>query len=84
MKSHLSMITLGVRDFAKSRKFYEALGFRCEGEDTPGYVMFRTDGTRLSLFPFESLPRKRVLSSWTARRRSPSRVTSRQKKLSIV
>lgn len=53
MKPKISIVGLGVRDFAKSLAFYrDGLGFEThnytDGED---YVMFRLEGTWLSLFP---------------------------------
>ncbi|HUO88716.1 MAG TPA: VOC family protein [Rhizomicrobium sp.] len=53
MKSKISIVTLGVRDFAKSLAFYrDGLGFEPhnykEGEE---HVMFRMEGSWLSLYP---------------------------------
>ncbi|HTP77396.1 MAG TPA: VOC family protein [Rhizomicrobium sp.] len=53
MKPKISIVTLGVRDFAKSMAFYrEGLGFtphnHTEGEE---HVMFRLEGSWLSLYP---------------------------------
>ncbi|HXC54942.1 MAG TPA: VOC family protein [Rhizomicrobium sp.] len=53
MKPKISIVTLGVRDFAKSLAFYrEGLGFvphnHKEGEE---HVMFRLEGSWLSLYP---------------------------------
>ena len=53
MKPKISIVTLGVRDFAKSLAFYrEGLGFAAhnhtEGQE---HVMFRLEGSWLSLFP---------------------------------
>ena len=57
MKPKISFVTLGVRDFARSFAFYrEGLGFEphnyTEGEE---HVMFRLDGTWLSLYPRDKL-----------------------------
>jgi hypothetical protein len=56
MKPKISIVTLGVRDFAKSLAFYRALGFTAvnykEGEE---HVMFALDGTWLSLYPRDKL-----------------------------
>jgi catechol 2,3-dioxygenase-like lactoylglutathione lyase family enzyme len=57
MKPKISTVTLGVRDFPKSFKFYrEGLGFQphnyTEGEE---HVMFRLEGTWLSLYPRDKL-----------------------------
>ncbi len=53
MKPKISLIGLGVSDFARSMAFYrDGLGFEphnyTEGED---HVMFRLEGTWLSLYP---------------------------------
>ncbi len=53
MKAKISFVTLGVRDFAKAFSFYSTgLGFAphnyTDGEE---HVMFRLDGTWLSLYP---------------------------------
>jgi catechol 2,3-dioxygenase-like lactoylglutathione lyase family enzyme len=57
MKPKISMIGLGVRDFERSLAFYrDGLGFPVhnytEGED---HVMFRLEGTWLSLYPRDKL-----------------------------
>jgi hypothetical protein len=56
MKPKISIVTLGVRDFAKSLAIYSALGFTAvnykEGEE---HVMFALDGTWLSLYPRDKL-----------------------------
>ena len=53
MKPKIGIVTLGVRDFAKSLAFYrEGLGFtphnHKEGEE---HVMFKMEGSWLSLYP---------------------------------
>lgn len=57
MKPKISLVSLGVRDFAKSLAFYrDGLGFAAhnyqEGED---HVMFRLEGSWLSLYPRDKL-----------------------------
>lgn len=57
MKPKLSIVTLGVRDFAKSLAFYrDGLGFPApnhkEGED---HVMFVLEGVALALYPRDKL-----------------------------
>ena len=57
MKPKISFITLGVRDFSKSFRFYrDGLGFAphnyTEGEE---HVMFKLEGTWLSLYPRDRL-----------------------------
>jgi len=57
MKPKISLIGLGVRDFEASLKFYrDGLGFPThnytDGED---HVMFKLDGSWLSLYPRDKL-----------------------------
>jgi catechol 2,3-dioxygenase-like lactoylglutathione lyase family enzyme len=57
MKPKISMVCLGVSDFARALRFYrEGLGFEphnyAEGEH---HVMFRMDGAWLSLYPRDLL-----------------------------
>lgn len=57
MKPKISIVGLGVRDFARSLAFYrDGLGFPVhnftEGED---YCMFRLEGTWLSIYPRDKL-----------------------------
>lgn len=64
MKSKISLITLGVRDFAASLAFYrDGLGFPphnfAEGED---FCMFRLEGSWLALFPREELAKDATVS----------------------
>ena len=55
MKPRISMITLGVRDLAKSIKFYEqGLGFP-RMESPPEVAFFTLNGTWLGLFGREAL-----------------------------
>ncbi|GAN00018.1 lactoylglutathione lyase [alpha proteobacterium U9-1i] len=56
MEARVSLITLGVEDLARSRAFYEKLGFKASaagGGD--GVVFFQLGPLALSLFPRESL-----------------------------
>jgi catechol 2,3-dioxygenase-like lactoylglutathione lyase family enzyme len=51
MEQRLSLITLGVADVARSRRFYEALGWRASGVSQPDEVaFFQLGGIALSLF----------------------------------
>jgi catechol 2,3-dioxygenase-like lactoylglutathione lyase family enzyme len=55
MKPHISMITLGVSDLARSTAFYrDGLGLPSEG-DFEGVTFFKLRGTWLSLFPREEM-----------------------------
>jgi hypothetical protein len=56
-KPKISFVTIGARDFARSLAFYrEGLGFKThnykEGDD---HVLFRLDGSWLSLYPWDKL-----------------------------
>jgi uncharacterized glyoxalase superfamily protein PhnB len=53
VKSKISIITLGVRDFAKSLEFYrDGLGFKPHHfKDCDQHVMFEMEGSWLSLYP---------------------------------
>ena len=57
MKPHVSVITLGVRDFARARKFYaESLGWPVQQEDH-NWVCFILggDSTAFTLYPWDEL-----------------------------
>jgi uncharacterized protein len=50
--AHVSLITLGVDDLARSEAYYTALGWRRSDASVPDVVTFLTGGTvALSLFP---------------------------------
>jgi catechol 2,3-dioxygenase-like lactoylglutathione lyase family enzyme len=56
MEERISIITLGVRDLAKSIRFYrDGLGFATEASDDAQIAFFRTRGTRLALYPLDKL-----------------------------
>lgn len=57
MKAKISIITLGVRDFGRSLAFYrDGLGFPTHNyRDGEEHVMFRLQGSWLSLFPRDRL-----------------------------
>ena len=50
MKPKISIITLGVEDLARSKNFYEALGFSTSGEGADAHPMYELEGTWLALF----------------------------------
>lgn len=54
MEQRLSMVTLGVADLDRSRRFYEALGWRRHG-DQPEVVFFQAGGMVLGLYGREAL-----------------------------
>jgi catechol 2,3-dioxygenase-like lactoylglutathione lyase family enzyme len=55
MEPRVSLITLGVGDLARSREFYERLGFKASSVGGGEVVFFQAGGLALSLFPRESL-----------------------------
>ncbi len=50
MDQRVSVITLGVRDLARSRAFYEALGWRTRAEAGDDVVFFQAGGMILALW----------------------------------
>ena len=57
MEPRLSLITLGVADVARSRRFYEALGWRASGASQADVTFFQLGGTALSLWGRADLAR---------------------------
>ena len=57
MEQRLSLITLGVADLARSREFYERLGWRRSMAKADGVVFFQAGGMALALFPRSELAR---------------------------
>ena len=57
MKPKISIVTLGVRDFAKSLAFYrDGLRFATHNfKDGEDIVMFKLEGSWLSLYPRDKL-----------------------------
>jgi uncharacterized protein len=55
MDQRLSVVTLGVRDLAKARAFYEALGWKTGAGPDDDVVFFQAGGLVVSLWSRESL-----------------------------
>jgi catechol 2,3-dioxygenase-like lactoylglutathione lyase family enzyme len=55
LEPRLSFVTLGVQDVSRSRKFYEALGFRASAASQPNITFFDAGGVVLALFGREAL-----------------------------
>ncbi len=55
MEQRVSLITLGVSDLERSRRFYERLGWRRSMMKAEGVVFFQTGGMALSLYPRQEL-----------------------------
>lgn len=64
MKQHLHIVTLGVRDFEKSKKFYgETLGWKASAASNEGITFFQAGGVVLAIFPREMLAEDAVVAS---------------------
>lgn len=50
MEQRVSLITLGVKDLVRSRKFYEGLGWEASPKSQDAAVFFQLGGLALSLF----------------------------------
>ena len=50
MEQRLSLVTLGVRDLPRSRRFYEALGWRTRAAPEDDVVFFQTGGMIVALW----------------------------------
>lgn len=55
MKQTISFITLGVRDLARSRDFYRALGWRESSASQDAIAFFQAGGVAFALFGREAL-----------------------------
>ncbi len=55
MKQRVTVVTLGVADLARSRAFYEALGWHSSSPPELGVVFFQSGGMVLSLWDRASL-----------------------------
>ena len=50
MEQRLSLVTLGVSDLGRARRFYEALGWQCGAAPDDDVVFFRAGGAVLALW----------------------------------
>lgn len=55
MEQRVSIITLGVADLARSREFYERLGWQRSMAKAEGIVFFQAGGMALALYPRHEL-----------------------------
>ena len=56
MNQHVSVITLGVRDFAGARRFYESLGWSARQEDdTWACYVLVGEATAVAFYPWDEL-----------------------------
>ena len=51
MKTRIHIVTLGVSDMARARRFYEALGFKVSTASAGDFVIFALEGAALALYP---------------------------------
>ncbi len=51
MEQRISLITLGVTDLQKARKFYEMLGWKASEKSQENIVFFQLGGLALALYP---------------------------------
>lgn len=50
MDQRLSLVTLGVADVARARRFYEALGWRASSASMPEIAFFQLNGMALAVY----------------------------------
>lgn len=63
MNQHLHLITLGVRDFEKSKNFYtDILGWKPAGASQEDTAFFQAGGIVLSIYPREKLAEDALIS----------------------
>ncbi len=63
MKQHLHLITLGVRDFEKSKKFYaDTLGWAPASASQDDVAFFQAGGVVLGVYPREKLAEDAITS----------------------
>jgi predicted lactoylglutathione lyase len=55
MEPRISLITLGVADIARARRFYETLGFTASAASNEHVAFFQAGGTALGLYGREAL-----------------------------
>ena len=56
MNQHVSVITLGVRDLSRARRFYESLGWSADQEDDNWACYVLTGGaTAVAFYPWDEL-----------------------------
>jgi catechol 2,3-dioxygenase-like lactoylglutathione lyase family enzyme len=63
MNQYLHLVTLGVRDFERSRKFYaEILGWKPTRSSNDDIAFFQTGGVALAIYPREKLAEDALVS----------------------
>lgn len=55
MKPRITLITLGTKNLARARAFYEKMGFEASSASSDDVVFFKSGGAVLALYPREKL-----------------------------
>jgi uncharacterized protein len=63
MEPRLSLVTLGVTNLARSRAFYERLGWRASSASSDAIVFFQAGGMALALYPRADLAKDARLAA---------------------
>jgi hypothetical protein len=64
VNQHLHLVTLGVKDFEASKRFYtEILGWKPSSNSSDDVTFFQAGGVVLALFPREELAKDALVSS---------------------
>jgi catechol 2,3-dioxygenase-like lactoylglutathione lyase family enzyme len=64
MNQHLHLVTLGIRDFETSRKFYtDILGWKSSSSSGDDVAFFQAGGVVLSIYPRENLAEDAMVSA---------------------
>ena len=63
MNQHLHLVTLGVRDFETSKRFYtDVLGWKPSSSSCEDVAFFQAGGVVLSIYPRENLAEDAIVS----------------------
>ena len=64
MNQHLHLVTLGVKDYERSKTFYtEMLGWKPSSNSNDNITFFQAGGVVLAIFPREELAKDALISS---------------------
>jgi catechol 2,3-dioxygenase-like lactoylglutathione lyase family enzyme len=75
MEQRISIITLGVTNFARSLRFYrDGLGWPTRATEASDIAFFNTTGTRFAIYPLEKLVED-ISPAWPATRSGFSGIT---------
>ena len=66
MEQRISMVTLGVTDLARSRDFYQRLGWTPSGASNEAIVFFQAGGVAVALYPRAELAKDaHLIARWS-------------------